>query len=54
MATGNVGAMTRFGYARDGKIVFDEVDYAFVEDVQKIPAEPSGYDALTKYLVPIA
>jgi hypothetical protein len=93
VATGNVEAMTRFGYARDGKIVFDEVDYAFVEDLQMIPAEvrdlaalawagpdasseesadwfvvalamaelvtgvraePSGYDALTKYLVPIA
>jgi hypothetical protein len=93
VATGNVEAMTRFGYARDGKIVFDEVDYAFVEDLQNIPAEvrdlaalawvgpdasseesadwfvvalamaelvtgvraePSGYAALTKYLVPIA
>ncbi len=92
VATGNVEAMTRFGYARDGRIVFDEVDYAFVEDLERIPAEvrdlaalagagtdglsaetgdwfvaalamaelvtgvrvdPSGYDALTKYLVRI-
>ncbi len=92
VATGDVEAMSRFGYARDGKIVFDEVDYAFVEDLERIPAEvrdlaalvwagpgsfsaetgdwfvaalamaelvtgvrvdPSGYDALTKYLVRI-
>jgi hypothetical protein len=39
VVTGNIDAMTRFGYARDGRIVFDEVDYAFVEDLERIPAE---------------
>ncbi len=39
VVTDNVEAMTRFGYARDGAIVFDAFEYAFVEDLDEIPAE---------------
>ena len=39
VATENIEAMTRFGYARDGKVVFDAFEYAFVEDLEEIPAE---------------
>ena len=37
--TDNIEAMTRFGYARDGEIVFDAFEYAFVDDLDQIPAE---------------
>lgn len=39
VATDNIEAMVRFGYARDGEIVFDDYEYAFVDDLQEIPAE---------------
>lgn len=39
VATDNIEAMTRFGYARDGEIVFDDYEYAFVDDLEEIPAE---------------
>ncbi|PKH37801.1 hypothetical protein SAMN05192575_101850 [Nocardioides alpinus] len=39
VATDNIEAMTRFGYARDGEIVFDAFEYAFVDDIDEIPAE---------------
>lgn len=39
VATDNIEAMTRFGYARDGEIVFDEFEYAFVDNLDEIPAE---------------
>jgi hypothetical protein len=39
VATDNIEAMTRFGYARDGEIVFDEFEYAFVDSLDEIPAE---------------
>ncbi len=39
VATDNIEAMTRFGYARDGQIVFDAFEYAFVDDINEIPAE---------------
>ena len=39
VATDNIEAMTRFGYARDGEIVFDTFEYAFVDSLDEIPAE---------------
>lgn len=39
VATDNIEAMTRFGYSRDGEIVFDDYEYAFVDDPEEIPAE---------------
>lgn len=39
VVTDNIEAMTRFGYARDGEIVFDAFEYAFVDDLDEIPAE---------------
>lgn len=39
VATDNIEAMTRFGYARDGEIVFDDYEYAFVDDLKEIPTE---------------
>lgn len=39
VVTDNIEALTRFGYARDGEIVFDEFEYAFVDDLGQIPAE---------------
>lgn len=39
VATDNVEAMTRFGYARDGEVVFDAVEYAFVDSLDEIPPE---------------
>ncbi|MFC7723681.1 DUF6461 domain-containing protein [Nocardioides sp. GCM10028917] len=39
VATDNIEAMTRFGYARDGQIVFDAFEYAFVDSLDEIPAE---------------
>jgi hypothetical protein len=39
VATDNIEAMTRFGYARDGEVVFDAVDYAFVDSLDEIPPE---------------
>lgn len=39
VATDNIEAMTRFGYARDGKVVFDSYEYAFVDDLEEIPEE---------------
>ena len=39
VATDNIEAMTRFGYARDGDIVFDNYEYAFVDDLAEIPLE---------------
>lgn len=39
VATDNIEVMTRFGYARDGEIVFDDYEYAFVDDLGEIPAE---------------
>jgi hypothetical protein len=39
VATDNIEAMTRFGYARDGEVVFDDYEYAFVEDLEEVPAE---------------
>jgi hypothetical protein len=39
VATDNIEAMTRFGYARDGEIVFDAFEYAFVDSLDEIPAE---------------
>ena len=37
VATDNIEAMTRFGYARDGEIVFDNYEYAFVDDLDGDP-----------------
>lgn len=39
VVTENIEAMTHFAYARDGKVVFDELEYAFVDDIDQIPAE---------------
>jgi hypothetical protein len=39
VVTDNVEAMTRFGYARDGQVVFDAFEYAFVDRLDEIPAE---------------
>lgn len=39
VVTDNIEAMTRFGYARDGEIVFDAFEYAFVDDLDEIPTE---------------
>lgn len=39
VATDNIEAMTRFGYARDGEVVFDAFEYAFVDSLDEIPAE---------------
>jgi hypothetical protein len=39
VVTDNIEAMTRFGYARDGEIVFDDYEYAFVDSLDEIPAE---------------
>ena len=39
VATDNIEAMTRFGYARDGQVVFDDYEYAFVDSLDEIPAE---------------
>lgn len=39
VTTDNIEAMTRFGYARDGKVVFDELEYAFVDDLDEVPSE---------------
>jgi hypothetical protein len=39
VATDNIEAMTRFGYARDGEVVFDDYEYAFVDDLEEIPVE---------------
>jgi len=39
VATDNIEAMTRFGYARDGEIVFDAFEYAFVDSLDEVPAE---------------
>lgn len=39
VATDNIEAMTRFGYARDGEIVFDAFEYAFVDSLDEIPTE---------------
>lgn len=39
VATDNIEAMTRFGYARDGEIVFDAFEYAFVDSLDEIPVE---------------
>jgi hypothetical protein len=39
VATDNIEAMVRFGYARDGAVVFDNYEYAFVDDLEEIPAE---------------
>jgi hypothetical protein len=46
VATDNIEAMTRFGYARDGEIVVDAFEYAFVEDLNEIPAEVRDLAAL--------
>lgn len=47
VATENIESMTRFGYARDGEIVFDNAEYAFVDDLDQIPAEVRDLAALT-------
>ena len=39
VATDNIEAMTRFGYARDGKVVYDNYEYAFADSLDEIPAE---------------
>lgn len=39
VVTDNVEAMTRFGYARDGQVVFDAFEYAFVQSIDEIPVE---------------
>jgi Family of unknown function (DUF6461) len=46
VATDNVEAMVRFGYARDGRVVFDSFEYAFVDDLAEIPAEVRDLAAL--------
>jgi hypothetical protein len=46
VATDNIEAMTRFGYARDGEIVFDSHEYAFVDDLTEVPAEVRDLAAL--------
>lgn len=46
VATDNIEAMTRFGYARDGQVVFDAYEYAFVDDLEEIPAEVRDLAAL--------
>lgn len=46
VATENIEAMTRFGYARDGEVVFDAFEYAFVPDINEIPAEVRDLAAL--------
>ncbi|WP_170970283.1 DUF6461 domain-containing protein [Nocardioides jishulii] len=39
VVTDNIESMTRFGYARDGHVVFDAHEYAFVDSIDEIPAE---------------
>lgn len=39
VARSNIQAHCRFGYARDGEIVFDSHEYAFVRDLDSVPAE---------------
>ncbi|GGD16920.1 hypothetical protein GCM10007231_14840 [Nocardioides daphniae] len=39
VVTDNVEGMTRFGYARDGQVVFDASEYAFVDSIEEIPVE---------------
>ena len=46
VGTGNIEAMVRFGYARDGEVVFDGFEYAFVDNLDKIPAEVRDLAAL--------
>lgn len=46
VATENIEAMRRFGYARDGQVVFDAFEYAFVPDLNEIPAELRDLAAL--------
>lgn len=46
VATDNIEGMIRFGYARDGEVVFDAFEYAFVEDLDEIPAEVRDLAAL--------
>lgn len=37
VVTNNVEAMTRFGYAHDGHVVFDAPEYAFADSISEIP-----------------
>lgn len=46
VATENIEAMARFGYARDGTVVFDNAEYAFVDELEQIPAEVRDLAAL--------
>ncbi|PUA80214.1 hypothetical protein C7S10_13730 [Nocardioides currus] len=46
LASENIEAMTSFGYARDGEVVFDDFEYAFVDDLEMIPAEVRDLAAL--------
>ena len=46
VATENIEAMTRFGYARDGEIVFDAFELAFVDSLDEVPAEVRDLAAL--------
>ncbi|MCW2738498.1 DUF6461 domain-containing protein [Nocardioides sp.] len=46
VATDNIEAMTRFGYARDGEIVFDAFELAFVDSLNEVPAEVRDLAAL--------
>lgn len=46
VTTGNIESMTRFGYARDGRVVFDDDEYAFVPDLRRIPREVRDLAAL--------
>ena len=44
--TDNIEAMTRFGYARDGDIVFDASEFVFVDSLEEIPSEVRDLAAL--------
>lgn len=46
VANDNVKAITRFGYARDGEIVFDSFEYAFVDSLDEFPEEVRDLAAL--------
>lgn len=39
VAGSNILGHCRFGYARDGEVVFDENEYAFVDDLHEVPEE---------------
>ena len=46
MARHNIQAHCRFGYARDGQLIFDDDEYVFVEELDEVPEEVRDLAAL--------